>query len=352
MSRRPRDVIAGFLLATGIIGVFLWQVGIQEVAATLARSTLHLTAAAFVIAAVGFGMTGVSWWLVVKDVTRVTFREGIELFYAVQFANGITPLGQLGGEPFIAYILSRETGTPLDETFGAVLAADILNMAPFFTYSLVGGLIFLVVSPITPLMRTVLTAALLLGVTVIVLLTLFWRYQREGVAIVGRCGAWLEQVIARLGLDSRPVLGRINRGYCREKAENFYGILRTVLRQRRRVLQALAVNHASLLLSVVGLYVFLLSLGVNTPLSALSFILPLALLASFLPLPGGLGGIEVALALLLINITGVPASVASGAALLFRLATYWLTLLVGGYLLSQFSISIFAESPGDSTVAV
>jgi uncharacterized membrane protein YbhN (UPF0104 family) len=43
-----------------------------------------------------------------------------------------------------------------------------------------------------------------------------------------------------------------------------------------------------------------------------------------------LGGVEFALVLLLVPITGVPAAAATTAALVYRGATYWLPTAVGG----------------------
>jgi len=48
------------------------------------------------------------------------------------------------------------------------------------------------------------------------------------------------------------------------------------------------------------------------------------------PLPGGLGGLEAAFITLLVPTAGVPASVATAGVLIYRGATYWLPILVGG----------------------
>lgn len=52
--------------------------------------------------------------------------------------------------------------------------------------------------------------------------------------------------------------------------------------------------------------------------------------ANALPLLGGLGGVEVALAVLLSLLAGVDIQVAAALAFLFRLWGYWFVLLLGG----------------------
>jgi uncharacterized protein (TIRG00374 family) len=60
------------------------------------------------------------------------------------------------------------------------------------------------------------------------------------------------------------------------------------------------------------------------------FIVPASTLAGLTPSPGGLVGVEVALVGLLVALTPVGATAAFAIALIYRLASYWFALLVGG----------------------
>jgi uncharacterized membrane protein YbhN (UPF0104 family) len=60
------------------------------------------------------------------------------------------------------------------------------------------------------------------------------------------------------------------------------------------------------------------------------FIVPASTLAGLTPSPGGLVGVEVALVGLLVALTPVGAAAAFAIALVYRLASYWFALVVGG----------------------
>lgn len=344
MHRNALKAGIGFTFAIGIIAAFTWVVGWQDIAAAASRASLRYLALGSLVAFAGTVALGVAWWTVVRTVTGYGLVDGLRVFYITMFANSVTPLGQAGGEPFMAYLVSRDSGIPIEESFGAVLAADLLNTVHFFTLSFVGILIFVVFFPLHPLMSLVLK--ILLGGVVVILAGLLVLARRRDLflKLLGGIGGRLRWLLDRAGQDGDGVLGRIGRDYLREKGRNFYGVVGQVLGRRRVMAKALLISHVAGLLGVAGLYLILFSLGVDHPFSVILFVLPAAFLAGYLPLPGGLGGIEVAMILLLTTIPpGMSDAVASAAALFFRLQTYWLVLFIGGVFTARLSVDMFAE---------
>lgn len=93
----------------------------------------------------------------------------------------------------------------------------------------------------------------------------------------------------------------------------------------------------SLALSVVGwvlfalpLYTSALALHDTIPLAVALFVVPASGLATVIPLPGGLGGVEILLTGLVASMTGIDASAAEMIALLYRLCAYWFVIVLGG----------------------
>lgn len=345
MSRKTLKTVLGFSVAFAILGVFTWAVGWEEIINTTSRASLPLLGLGGALIFGGVLGLGVTWWYVIREVTGYSVHDGVRVFLAAQFANGITPLGQLGGEPFIAYVVSRDSGVPYEKSFGAVLAADILNTVQFFTFSLFGILLFLYYYPLDPLVAKILRIILVLIVLAIGVFVLFWKRKGSALQAIGWAGGRVGHLMERAGKRTDGSWD----AYFVQKGENFYGVLENLLQKKRTVGVALVLSHASGLLWAVGLYVTILSLGVDAPLSALLFILPISLLTSYLPLPGGLGGIEIMLTLLLAAVTAVPAPTASAAALLFRVFSYWLVLLVGGVIVSRLSVDIIGgEEPASA----
>ncbi|MDY6766328.1 MAG: flippase-like domain-containing protein [Candidatus Nanohaloarchaea archaeon] len=333
-----RDAVkagAGFAVALGVIGLFTWAVGWRDILAATGRASPGLLLLGGVTAFAGFLTIGVAWWVVVRRVAGYTLTRGLWVFLATQFANSVTPLGQFGGEPFIAYLLSRDSDLPIEESFGAVLAADIVNTAPFFTFSFLGIFSFLFYFPLNGTVSTVLKAVT--GLTLLVTIGLFtvWRYRPAVLGGLERIGAWVADGVDHSDIDGEQL---------KQRGEGFYTVFEELLGERRTLGLSLAVAHLSTVFGVAGLYLLLLSLGVDAPVSALLFILPASMLAGYLPLPGGLGGIELAMAGLLNTVASVPLPVASAAALLYRIATYWAgMMLLGGIAASDLSIDIFAQ---------
>lgn len=66
------------------------------------------------------------------------------------------------------------------------------------------------------------------------------------------------------------------------------------------------------------------------PLALSLVLVPAGGLATLLPTPGGLGGTEVGTAAALVVLTGATVDVAAAAVLLYRVASYWFVVLVGG----------------------
>lgn len=60
------------------------------------------------------------------------------------------------------------------------------------------------------------------------------------------------------------------------------------------------------------------------------FAVPVADIASGFPLPGELGGVEVTLTAPLTAVTGLAVAELAAVIILYRLASYWYMILVGG----------------------
>lgn len=120
-------------------------------------------------------------------------------------------------------------------------------------------------------------------------------------------------------------LARFTRQFIKE-------VRRLVMRFAKQPQRFAAVFALSCCLTIANVMSFWLccqAIGLDTSVIACFFILSLSVLVgTAVPTPGGLGGVEAALVAGLIS-QSVDASTALGAALLFRLVSYWLGLLVG-----------------------
>lgn len=341
MRKTVLKTVAGFAVALGIIGLFTWQVGWGNILRDLSRLHPAYATAGFITAFAGMLLLGITWWVAVRGVAGIGLLHGIRVFFITYFANGLTPLGQFGGEPFIAYILSKDADIPVEEALGAVIVADILNTVPFFTMSLLGILVFLTVAPMSEFIALILKLIIALTVGTVAVIGGIALNRDRAIAGLHRVGELLGRMASRLRI---ALLDGVSGDELAEKGRAFFAIIDDLLQQKRMLATALVTSHFSAIAGPVAVYLFLRALGVPDPVfAALLFIVPASMLAGFLPLPGGLGGIEAAMAALLTTIIAIPASAASASVLLWRFVTYWLGLVIGGYFASHFSVNVLAE---------
>lgn len=101
-------------------------------------------------------------------------------------------------------------------------------------------------------------------------------------------------------------------------------------KQPGRLLLAVVVSAGLTLGNVLGLWFAALALGLSVSFLVVFLVFTLGVAAgTATPTPGGLGGIEAALAAGLAS-QGIPIASAVAAALLFRLVNFWLGLPIGG----------------------
>lgn len=81
---------------------------------------------------------------------------------------------------------------------------------------------------------------------------------------------------------------------------------------------------------VLPLSIAALALDVMIPVWLVFFIIPASTLATLLPTPGGLGGVEALMVLLLTSLTAMQPQTAVAVTLVYRLASYWFVIVTGG----------------------
>ncbi|WP_435196892.1 lysylphosphatidylglycerol synthase transmembrane domain-containing protein [Natronomonas sp. EA1] len=312
--------LVGFALATVLLLLVAKGVGFQRVSDTLAGAELRWLAAGCLSTLLCLALWGKAWQVVLRVVgIDVPYRRLVVTYFAATFANYVTPLGQAGGEPFIAYVLSRDTDASYEDALASVVTADLLNLLPFFSFSAVGLSVLLVQadlpSAVKPLAQGLLGMAL--GIPAIV--AVGWRF-REGVrAGVLRVAAPITARTTRLSLDG--VARRI---------DDLYEAFGRIAADRTALVVAVCFAYAGWVFFALPLYFSGLTLGFDIAPLLVLFIVPASTLAGLTPAPGGLGGVEVALVALVVALTPLGAAQAFAVALVYRVASYWFALLLGG----------------------
>lgn len=312
--------MAAFAVAVAVIYLLGVAVGWDATVERLRQGHLGWIAAACGSTLLCLALWTVMWREILSAMEiDVGYRQLVVTFYAATFANYVTPMGQAGGEPFVAYVLSRDTEASYEESLASVLIADVLRLLPFFTVAAVGVAYLVFRASLPDTLES--SAALLLALAVLmpVAVVLVWRNRRrlEGYAV--DAVRPLERRTDRLSAEG--VAKRIDR---------LNTSMEKVAEEPRALLYAVVAAYVGWILFALPLYFSGLALDLPVSLLLVAFAVPVTIVTSFTPLPGGLGAIEGTLVVILTLMAAMTASEALAVTTVYRLTSYWIVVAVGG----------------------
>ena len=311
---------AGFVIALAIIYLLAVGVGLDRLRGVLSRAQLRWVVAGCLSTALCLVAWARVWQIVLRVVGfDIGFRKLVVTFYAATFANYITPLGQAGGEPFIAYVLSRDTEASYEDSLASVVTAALLNLFPFFSFAGIGFAALLYDASLPDQVRPLALGLGAMAVGVPLFAVLGWRFRfRLGNAVL----RVVSPVARRVRFVSPAGL--------RERLRDLNTAFERIADDPWALAHALAYAYLGWIFFALPLYFASLAIGAELTLLLVFFIVPASTLAGLVPSPGGLGGVEAALLVLLVGLGGLGQAPALAAALLYRVESYVFGLVAGG----------------------
>ncbi len=322
-----RTIIVGFVAAVAVLLVIFSLAGIDKIMTSLSMADGRIIIAVAVVAVAWL----FSWSMSLRTVLgvlgiRISVLRAFSLYAGATFANNVTPFGQAGGEPFAALLISRTTNADYESSLGAIASVDSINFVPSISFALVGVAYYATVLTLGHAIVMVALSIVLLAIAVPIVAVLGWRNRERvemGIAnVVVRVVGVLSQFVPRLTPTTKPAVVHRLRG--------FFNAIERIAGDRRGLALAMFFSAFGWLLSAISLWLSFYALGYTVPFAAVLFVIPLGSMASITPLPGGLGGVDAVLVILLVPIAGVSVTTAGAAAIIHRSATYFLPVLIGG----------------------
>lgn len=308
------------LISTAIIAGLIYFGDISKIITAFQSSQKELLALAVIAGTLQMFLWSLIWRrMLEKTGAQLSISHSFRLLLSGHFLNSITPLGQFGGEPVMAKLVSNETGQDYEKTLAAIFSADMIyNMPPIFF--LVGGLVYT-----QSLGRTTerIGQGLEIGIPLLVvgLLTTYIIWFRN---------ESLEKLVMSITKKILPLIGQESYiEFVRKKIQSITSVFTAIGETPLHLLGSAFIAHIAFFCEIICMYLILLSLGQDPAFGALYLILPLSAIAEISPTPGGLGTYEAAMTSLLIVLVGLNTSIAVTATILYRLATYWQGLLLG-----------------------
>lgn len=313
----------GLVLAVAVLAVFVWLTGGVTVIRALTRANVGIVA----VGSVAGTAAVLSWGEALRRALGGTKPIGglkYRLAYlSGDFARQVLPMGRLSGSAIIAYAVTRPFDLEYEEGLAAVTVTDLLNLVSAITLSTLGLSAVFLRADVGDV-RTFLgglTGALVVAVGVVALVT---RRRHVVERLVERVSGLLYRGATRLGVE--PVAAAFEPESMRRRVESYFGALDAVADDRRRVAATASFVAVGWMAFAASLTAAGTALGVGVPFAAALFVAPAAGLVGWSPLPGGAGGIEVAVTAGLVAVAGVSVESAAAVAILYRVCSYWVVV--------------------------
>lgn len=323
-----RSILVGFVGAGLVLALMLWVVGIDGIVSQLQRAQPAVIAV--LLGFIPLWLT--AWGLCLHTVLRamgtpISRVQSIVVFTAATFANQVTPFGQAGGEPISAFLISETADTEYENGLAAIASVDTLHFFPSIGMGVVGIGLFVLRGldfDQNLLLASFTVVALLTGFGLA--LTLGWRFrdriEATVLSVLPPIARWIGRAVPRVETPTRADI--------EQRVDGFFASIARIASNRRLLIMAGLFSCAGWLTLAICLWISLASIGVTVPFVAMLVVLPVASIAGIFPLPGGIGGVETAFIVLVVSTTGVATTAATAAVVIYRGATYWLPMLVGG----------------------
>lgn len=321
--RRSVRFLVGVLVGGTVLAAYLYSVGagtVLERATAVAPWALALVIALVVLegAADGIGV----WASVAPLGEGVTVPKSVQLAFAGDFFDTVSPAGPVSSEPIMARFVSVATDTGYSDALGVRSVAKYVKST---TQLVVSGVVGIAVLFGTPGTSTLLS---LVGVSIVGLALV------AGVALASR--PYVTKGIVAL---STPVVRRVSGVYREEPHERPF-VVDAVERFWDRIVGFRGTPELLGLIALGGVVeqvltagaVWVAMSGVGSPVAFLPIlvIVPLPQIASVVPIPGSLGAYDVLLAGGLALVTGAAAPAATAAVLVVRTVALPFRAIVGG----------------------
>ena len=322
-----RRTVASGAIAVVLLGLLVFGVGWERVLAELKRADPAFVAIALgtvLLALLARGLTVVRLLSTVED----GWRPGrvVTIYAFANFLRNVLPWGRTAGSALTAYLLARDADTEFESSFAVLVVAETLSFLASMVMLAI-GVAFLVATrtlPVEPGLAAVLfsTAVLIVGVAFLLVVRPAWT-----LAVAARVfeATWRAITVVPFGGG-----GRLTRTGLRERVDRFRATMALVGADAETVASGYLYAQVAWIATILPMQWSLLALGVDPPVAVAMVVVPLGGTAAIVPLPGGLGSIDLALGGLLVALADLPLAVVAAVVLLYRLCSFWFPVVVGG----------------------
>ena len=280
----------------------------------------------FIIVLIGDLFKSISLTTIIKDKKKeYKYKSGFSLALQTNFFNGITPFS-LGGGPYQIYSLKKNDNIKY-RSGAEIIFKDFytyqMSLVIISTICLILNKIFNIIE-FNNLLKIMVIAGYLLNLSIALFLIYLPYTKNFGKNIVNLCLILLYKV--KIIKDKEKIL---------ESYDNFIldfkNNISKTLKNKKVIIKCIIFNLIKILTIGISSYFCFKSVNLNVPLYiCIIFTIITLIVASFIPVPGGSGGMEYGF-ITLFSFFVVSVKL-SAVMLVWRVITYYLPVIIGGCL--------------------
>ncbi len=316
-----------------ILAVMLYFVGIDKVIVALEIAKLEYIAIAIAMQIFTYYLYTLRWKILNNLVDiNVGIKKLLPMVLVGLAVNNITPSGRGGGEPVRAYLLSREGGYLMEETFATVVADRALDTFPF----VVLAVITIIGMALSFKMDLWLLVIMVLAVIAIVALLILIIYMSINPGFGKRVDGWIIGLVRRFYKKNSEELEEKIHGVI----HGFQDTMKLVIYNKNVMYYALPLSFVIWIFEILRVYFVFLAFGANVNLFVIGEVFIVACLVGMIPLlPGGLGAVD-GIMILFYSAAGITASISAAATVIERLISFWMATIIGLVILPYYGSSV------------
>ena len=312
------------LLVSAFIMFIMMKDNFNEIVDNLINTNILYILLAFMLMTLNILFQSFSMHLYLKEIDQnYKFKDTFILMSSALFFNAITPFSS-GGQPFQMYLLNKQ-GIKLTQAGNALLQNFLSYQISLILFGTIAIIInyFLNIIPNTSLLRHIVIIGFIVNVAVLGLILYLGKAKSINTKLFNKINNF---IFSFKFIKNRDALKeKVN-----QKIDEFYNSSEYFKKNKFILLKSIVFNSISLImLYTIPLFIFY-SLKQFNNINLLDSIVCSSytyFVGSFVPIPGGTGGLEYAFIEFFRTFTNP--TIITASMILWRFVTYYLAMIVG-----------------------
>ncbi|WP_295114147.1 UPF0104 family protein [uncultured Methanobrevibacter sp.] len=331
-------VVASIVIFSAMLGI----IGVDKVWNALKMANMMLIGLAIALQIITFLLYNLRWNMLNKTANiNISFKTLLPITMVGFAINNITPSGRGGGEPVRAYILAKEHGYKIKETFATVVADRVLDTFPFIVLTVI-TIFTLSFSPNIP---DWLIVIMIIAAIAIILILIILVYMCINLNFGNRIEKFIFRLTNRFKKDSEHLEETIH-----ENINGFQNTMNLLISNKKVLYTTIPLSFLIWIVEISRVYFVFLAFGAVTSFSLIGEVFIVASLIGMIPLlPGGLGAVDGTM-IYLYSTSGISTAITAPVTVVERMISFWMATIIGLVILPHYGSSILERiSPKAST---